>query len=823
MKIHTIAAVLVSSLVTAAEPNGTQVTEREVRPIFQVRCFVCHGKRKQEGGLDLRTQASRLKGGESGPALVPGKPDEILLIQKIESNAMPPPELQREYSIRSPTEAELKSLRSWIATGCPPAPPRRTVDTRSSVSGEDRNFWAFQPPRRPQLPPVQRDDLVANPIDAFVLSKLEEKDLAYSRRAEPLTLLRRVTVDLTGMPPSPAEIEAYLGDRRPDAYERLVDRLLGSPGYGERWARHWLDLAGYSDSEGFGFGDNVRHYAWRFRDYVIRALNNDKPYDRFLTEQLAGDELADHTKENVTEELVDRLAATGFLRTAPDPTFEPEFAFIAERMNVVADEVQVVTSALMGLTVGCARCHDHKYDPVSQRDYYRMTAILETAYDPYDWLAPKNRRIPIALDSEIEARAEQEEQLQKLEQSLEDKAMPYRVRFREERPDGGADKEITLNDLIEEFEDFESVARPLRKEIGRLRGEMGPEPYVRALVDTGGVPSTHYLLARGDPLSPTDPVEPGVPAVLTGTLEPYEVVPPWTGSDSSGRRLAFARWLTQPDHPLTARVLVNQLWQRHFGRGLVPTPENFGRSGEPPTHPALLDWLATELVRRGWSLKAMHRLIVTSAAYRQSSRKERRSLALDPDNALLSRMSLRRMEAEQLYDSILKAAGRLDERRFGPPQKVDVKPNKEVVARTSGGGYRRSIYLLQRHTTPVTLLDAFDLPERTPNCLVRRQSNVPTQALQMMNGSDLWNHASFMAGVVMEEVGEARERQVEQVYLRALCRPPRRSELHDGLAALEELERGWRRRLEEKEAAPRMALASLCHTIFNSAEFLFID
>jgi mono/diheme cytochrome c family protein len=846
-------------------PLTPQVTEEDVLPIFQARCVTCHGKREQKGGLDLRAQSSRLKGGKSGPALVPGKPDESLMIQKIQSGEMPPSELQVKYSVRPPTEAELKKLRKWIADGCP-TPPENTVARGGPViTTEDRNFWAFQPPRRPPVPGVKQQHLVRNPIDAFLLQKLEEKNLAYSPQADPLVLLRRAYLDLTGMPPSPAEVALFLNDQRSNRYERLLDRLLDSPEYGERWARHWLDLAGYSDTEGFGEGAPFRPYAWRYRDYLIRAFNGNKPYDQFLAEQIAGDELSDYKRAEVTQEGIDRLAATGFLRTAADPTWEPEFAFLPERVNVIADEIQILTSAVMGLTVGCARCHDHKYDPIPQRDYYRLSAVLQTAYDPYDWVPPRERKLDVALEYEKKEvqvfNAPLKKELGRLEQSLEAQAKPFRDKLLEERlaplPEAVrqdlrqlvttpqdkrselqkylAEKfketlQITTDDLIKRYEAFKTTAEPIRKEIGETEEKLRPEPHVRVLSDMGGEPSTSYLLRRGEPLNPGPPVEPGVPEVLTAGLEPYQVAPPWLGASSSGRRLALARWLTQSNHPLTARVMVNQMWMRHFGRGLVPTPSNFGRSGTPPSHPELLDWLATEFVRSGWSMKHMHRLMMTTTAYQQSSRKNPETLAVDPENSLLSRMTMRRLDAEQIYDSILKVTGRLYPRRFGPPEEVEVTPGKEVVAKGSEAGFRRGIYLLQHPTTPVTLLEVYDLPRMTPNCIERRQSNVATQALQMMNSGQMWELARHMAGRVIDEVGESREKQVDQVYLRALSRPPTPFEMRESLATLEELARHWPPRLEtDRVETPRqatanwLALAGLCHTILNSADFMFID
>ena len=850
----------------AGELGVELVTDRDVLPIFQARCVACHGKREQRGGLDLRTRETRLAGGDSGPALVPGSPDASLIIRKIEAGEMPPPDMQYDYAVRNPTDAEVAKLRQWVAAGAPPAPnDSGAAEPTRHIAEEDRNHWAFLPPERPAVPEASSPGLVSNPVDAFLLARLEENGLSYTAEAAPLTLLRRAYLDLTGMPPSPQEVQRYLEDDGEDRYQLLIERLLEAPEYGERWARHWLDVAGHIDTEGFGEYAPRRQNAWRYRDYVIRAFNRDKPFDEFLTEQIAGDELAPWKDQEVTPELIERLAATGFMRTAPDPTWEIEFAFLDERMNVIADEVHILGSGILGLTVGCARCHDHKFDPITHRDYYSLGAILQAAYDPYDWVQPKKRVLNIGLASEKkevdEFNAPLKAKIKQLEESLETEAAPYKARLLEERlgrlPEGVREDlrrlsetaedertevqqylakkfkqtlETSINDIKESSESFKSKAEPIQKQIKEAEAQLRPDPGLHALVDMGGEPSTSYLLLRGDAFTPGQPVEPGVPAFLTPHIDPYEVVAPWPGADTSGRRLALARWLTQPDHPLTARVMVNRMWMRHFGRGIVASPDNFGRTGEPPSHPELLDWLATEFVRSGWSVKHMHRLMMTSTAYRQASRKDGEALAADPDNALLSRMTMRRMDAEQLYDSILVATSRLDPARFGPPADLELSDDGEYRATGSTQGFRRSIYTLQQPRTPISLLEAFDLPQLSPNCIVRNQSNVPTQALHLMNSEWMWELSRYMAGRIIDVAGSDPEKQVREVFLRTLSRPPSHFETGESLAALEYLRSHWPERLasDRREApieatARWLALANLCHAVLNSAGFAFID
>src|SRR5579862_463030 len=766
--------------IAAPEPVTETPKEREVLAILQVRCMVCHGGLKQQGGLDLRTMASRLKGGKSGPALVPGKPDESPMYSRIVKDQMPPAAMAKELAVELPTEAETAKIKAWIAAGAPGPEAGAPMDTvaKEVVKEKDRQFWSFQPPVRPAIPAVEHTELVRNPIDAFLLAKLEQKGLTYAAEADRFALLRRVTLDLTGMLPTAAETDAYRRDANPGAYERLVDRLLASSRYGEHWGQHWLDLAGYSDSEGFGQDDGVRPFAWRYRDYVIRALNADKPYDKFITEQIAGDELSADWKQIkgvAQQDLIDRLAATGFLRATPDQTNSNERALIAERMNIVADEVEVLSSSVLGLTMGCARCHNHKYDPIPQRDYYRLSAVLQAAYNPYEWKPPKEREYDLALESERKAAEEHnaplEAQIKKIEAQIDKLAATFRQ----------AGETGTVRELEKKYPDLASQTKPLREELDTVREKLKPKPHVRILTDNAE-PSVSYLLKRGDPVGFGDPVDPGVPMVLqNAALKNYTPVSPFAGA--SGRRLALARWMTQPNHPLTARVAVNQIWSRHFGRGIVATVSNFGRSGMPPSHPELLDWLATEFVAQGWSMKQLHRTIVTSQAYRQTSQVDAARLAADPDNVLLSRMPLRRMDAESLYDSILTAAGRLDFSMYGAPADIEIRPDKEVVVKSERAGYRRAIYILHRRQTPVSLMDAFDQPPMTPNCTERRRSNVATQALHMMNGSMSWDLARFMAGRVMDEAGSDVTRQVEAVYPRAYSRPPTPAELDLGLTA----------------------------------------
>ena len=797
----------------AARAGAGGVTETEVMVgVINVKCIRCHGRRKQEAGLDLRSRESILRGGKSGPAMVPGRPDQSLLIRRIAAAEMPPKELVEKADILPATVAELETLRRWIAAGAPPGAPLVEVVPSADplVDASDREFWSFRSPIRSEVPEVRQKDLVRTAIDAFLLEKLERKQLSYTPQADRLTLLRRAYLALTGLPPSAEEIRSYLEDSSADAYPRMIDRLLDSAHYGEHWGRFWLDAAGYSDSSGKLDVDLVRPFAYRYRDYVIRSFNDDKPYDRFLLEQIAGDELFDYkAAKELTPEQFDNLVATGFLRMCQDGFTQ----YVRDRFDMLAEQLEVVSSSVLGLTVGCARCHDHKYDPIPQRDYYRFSAIFREAYDLYDWIEPAKRQLEFAPEEE------------RREVSLHNQPILADIERLErllEQADDASKRESREGVIPLPSDRLEKI----RGEIDATRKKLRPSPKILALYDLGGEPDPTFVHLRGDAFAPGQRVSPGIPSVFSGSLSPYEVKPPRKGNQTSGRRLAFARWLIQPNHPLTARVIVNRIWQDHFGVGLVRTSDNFGLTGERPSHPELLDWLATEFVSRGWSIKAMHRLIMTSTVYRQSSRYDPARRLTDPDNRLLSHFPMRRMDAETLRDSILKTGDRLDLRQFGSADALKIGPDGEVGSES----LRRSVYLLRRRSTPVTMLEVFDAPRLETNCVMRRQSNVPSQALVLWNGDLVRESARFFAGRIIDAVGANREEQIKRIYLTALTRDPSSQELGDALQSLGLLRERWLDQLEkEPTAEPRqtraewLALSTLCHVILNSAEFVYVN
>ncbi|HEV8059108.1 MAG TPA: PSD1 and planctomycete cytochrome C domain-containing protein [Gemmataceae bacterium] len=775
-----VAGAKVGNLAVSAANASIPLNQHDIIPIVLRHCTACHGLRRTEADLDLRTKAGMLRGGKSGPAIVPGQPEESLIIKRIGAEQMPPQARLVEASVKPVAQAELDILTKWIAAGAPEVAIQPDVATTTPdplVSDKNREFWAFRPPKAGTLPAVQHAGQVRNVVDQFVLHKLEEHGLSLAPEADRLTLLRRACFDLTGLPPTPSEVHAFLSDNNPDAYEKIIDRLLESPRYGERWGNYWLDLAGYADSEGKREQDLPRPFAWRYRDYVIRAFNADKPYDRFLLEQLAGDELAEYENgEQVAPEIYDNLVATGFLRMAPDPTWANITGYTPDRLDVIADEMDILGSAVLGLTMKCCRCHDHKYDPIPQRDYYRLLAVFKGAYDEYDWLKPDIHPGIGPVSQDV----------------------------------GGG----RLLSCVSTHEQAEHMRAQL-------------DSRIQALWDRGE-PSPTYIYRRGDPLNPGRLVGPGVPSVLTDGKTPFEVKPPWPNAKKTGRRLAFARWVTDPNQPLTSRVMVNRLWQHHFGKGIVKSLDNFGKNGMAPTHPELLDWLAREFVQKQWSMKAMHRLMMTSAVYRQNSAVTPELEKADPDNAWYSRMPLVRLDAEALYDTLLFVSGRLDETQFGPADAVKARPDGLVTPTGTGRGWRRLIYVQHLRKLLPTHLENFDYPQMNPNCAERRESVVVLQALELTNSGMVHDLAEQFARRVMARAGADPAGQIDQVYQLALSRSPTAEEKEIGRVTLDKLTKEWTGKLpgfsnQNKEASARKALTTYCHAILNSAAFLYVD
>ena len=863
-------------LQAAIAPAERVVFETHVVPILRAYCWKCHGSEGRAGGLDMRTLPLLLAGGKSGTAVNRGSAEKSLLYQKLASGEMPP---GKELK---PTEASLATLRAWLDSGAAanyeggpltPAEAPRITDS-------DRAWWAFRKPVRPAVPMVRRQDRLRSPIDAFVLQRLEEKGLSFSPDAAPRTLIRRLYSDLIGLPPSPLEVEEFLTDPSPDAYPKLVERLLDSPHFGERWGRHWLDAAGYVDTF---HADNdatiieEREGIWKYRDYVIRSFNRDKPFDRFLLEQLAGDELLDwRNAADFTPELKETLIATGFLRQAAEVGGSAN-----ETHQVIYDTVQIISSNLLGLTVHCAQCHTHKFDPITHADYYRLLAFFTPAYDPQNWKSSKERFLADvsaadkqsidAHNAEVDRRvAEVQKQVAQTREPFQRKlfetklaTVPEPVRAdaksavetpaekRSEVQKYLADKlgpllKVTPAEIDQALDETARLkAAELNQRIAEFNTTKRSYGKIQALWDLGPPPRT-YLARRGDFQTPGANVTAGVPAVLDDPARPFELPAPAPGSPVNGYRSALAHWLTQPDHPLTARVFVNRVWQQYFGRGIVATPDNFGASGSMSSHPELLDWLAVEFTAKSWSVKDLHRLIVNSTVYRQASStrtdepaengvgaasdasQSADATVVDPDNILLSRMPLRRLESEIVRDSILAVSGALDRTPGGPP--VPLKPNEDGsveidVAKqpTPTSQFRRSLYLFNRRNYQLTELSIFDQPIIAHNCTRRTSTAVVLQSLAMLNGPFIFTQAERFAERVKQTAQMDADRRIAIAFQLAFCRPPRATE-HS--ASRDFLARQAARYQEQKKLAPEQsadaALVNLCQMLLNANEFLYV-
>jgi hypothetical protein len=855
--------------------------ERDVRPILKAKCFRCHGEGEQlAGNLDLRLRRLIDRGGDSGPSLIAENPDASLLVQRIVAGEMPPAEAE----IR-PTTDEIETIRRWIAGGAKmlrnePA----DADPNSYFTEEERNFWSFQPVSRPAVPAVKNPSAVLTPIDAFVLAKLEQQHLSFSASADKSTLIRRLYFDLLGLPPSHEDTEAFLNDNAADCYERLVDRLLASPHYGERWGRHWLDAAGYADSEGYHDDDSVRPDAWKYRDYVVGALNSDKPFDRFVIEQLAGDELIGHELKNLSSDEAELLTATGFLRMAPDGTSSNVDQNQA-RNEVAAKTIEIVSTSLLGLTVGCAQCHNHRYDPIAQQDYYALRAVFEPALDWKNWRTPAQRRISMHTDAdrrqaaEIEVRAKQldaertkvqEQFIQKtFDKELAKLPAELHAALREVHTTPTSKRTDDQKKLMQKYPSINVTAGSLylydskaanelnrmADEARKLRDQKPKEEFVRALWEpVGQTPPPTYFFARGQFDQAQHAVAPG-PLKILAAVQPAEFPVDDPALPTTGRRLALAKWLASPNHPLTARVFVNRIWSHHFGRGLVESTGDFGSLGARPTHPELLDWLASEFVASGWSVKRLHRLVLLSTTYRQAAARRSEADVVDPENRLYWRANIRRLEAEVLRDNLLALGGQLQEKLFGPPVPVMADPVGQFVIGIEnlnagrpgetidlrGEQFRRSIYVQVRRSRPLSVMDPFDLPRMEPNCVKRAGSTVAPQSLLLMNNEFVTQSAAALAGRVQQLAGHDVLGQVRWAWRLAYSDEPTEQEL--AAAAQFVLDQALHfaahppeppqpdakksRRAAPPDAQPvspqTEALASFCHAILSSNRFLYVD
>jgi hypothetical protein len=792
------------TLLAAPGRAGAVDYDREVKPLLARHCVSCHGATRPRGSLRLDTAAAALKGGDSGPAVVPGSSVDSPLIDAVTGQGG----FERMPLKRAPlTEGQIATLRAWIDQGArapageQPSPPAA--------------HWAFIAPSRPEVPRVADPEWSAHPIDAFVRARLDQEGLIPSPEADRAALIRRLSLDLIGLPPTPEEVRRFVNDGRPDAYERQVDRLLASPHFGERWARPWLDLARYADSNGYSI--DAPRSIWKYRDWVIDALNRDQPFDQFLTDQLAGDLRPGATFE--------QAVATGFHRNTPinqEGGIDPE----QFRVEAVVDRVNTTATVFLGLTVGCAQCHDHKYDPISQREYYRLFAFFNSVDEPEIELAtPAEKARRDAVLREVKAfherlRREHPEVAAK-ERAWESTLSPE---FKQALPpelkdafDRAVDKR-TANQWQGLTEMFLAQNADYPSEQAHIAALRSSEPkfVTTMVVRERKTPRPTFIHLGGDFTRKGEPVEPGVPEVLP----PFRV-------EGRPSRLDLARWLTDPGHPLTARVTVNRIWQAYFGKGLVETENDFGTQGTPPTHPELLDWLATELVARGWSLKAVYRLIVTSKTYRQSSRSRPELDRADPGNRLLARQSRLRLDAEVIRDAALAASGLLSPKVGGPgvfpPQPDGVLALGQVkrpwVANSGPDRYRRGLYIYFWRATPYPALTVFDAPNAVQACTRRPRSNTPLQALTLLNDQAYYECAEGLAARLIRECQPAGPDRLSRAFLLCLGREPtsRESRALCGLLAAERSALGGG---ADPASADRAAWTAAARVLLNLDEFI---
>jgi hypothetical protein len=841
----------------------------DIRPVLEAKCFGCHGEKLKLSRLDLRTRESAIEGGVHGPSLVPGQAEKsrlYRLVAGLEEPAMP----MRGQSLSA---AEVAALKRWIDDGAvwDAGAATTTAATATStpaiaafedrpITDEERSFWAFKPPVQAPLPAVSHGGF-DHPIDRFLEQAREARGLVAAPRADRRTLVRRAYLDLLGLPPSPEEAERFVTDDRPDAWERLVDTLLASPHYGERYGRHWLDVARYADSAGFEY-DVHRPNAWRYRDYVIKSFNADTPYDRFLIEQIAGDEMDGKTH--------DSQIATGFLRAGPRVLFRekdnPE-----RRFDYLDDVLGVVGKGTLGLTITCARCHDHKFDPIRQKDYYALQAsIFGYVETSVPLAAAEQAAAYLATNEAIDARRDGlRAKIAALEKPHRDRLelALIKTRFSDAIYQAAAksEGERTPGERLLAIQVFEAVSVPakdleaampaadlaarrdLTQQLAAVEAER-PPPLPMADIATDGdhrfsplgegdevvscpkcripppfpgsylhkgpgryeVPPSYFLI-RGDVESRGPEMQPGFPQVITRG-DPPTVIPRPDGR-TSGRRLALARWIASPDNPMTARVIVNRLWQKHFGRGIVSTLENFGKMGEAPTHPELLDWLAVEFVQNGWSIKRVNKLMMTSAAYQMASAGgEAASADRDPENRYLWRFRPQRLEAEIVRDSMLTVGGNINLAIGGEPIFPFI-PKDILTGQYRGkwentpdgpAAWRRGVYVYRRRSLPYPMFDTFDHPDMNVVAGARNVSTVPTQALTLLNNPFVLAQADRLAERVRRGASEPST-QIDLAYRFALARPPSPAELTVAL-----------------DLVRSQSLEAFTHVLMNLDEFVYM-
>jgi hypothetical protein len=772
-----------------AKPSATAVNffETKIRPVLVKQCYDCHGPESDnESGLRLDSLAAILQGGRSGPAIIPGKPRKSLLILAVNHDpsltAMPP---KTKLSRR-----EIADLTSWVRRGAPwpnaklPSQlPKNRTKTIEFTQAE-RSFWAFQPPQQPALPDVRMKSWPKRPLDYFVLAVLESKGLRPAVAADKRTLIRRVTLDLHGLPPTPEETAAFLADSSTAVFEKVVDRLLASPRYGERWARHWLDVVRYADSN--GMDDNMVYVdAWRYRDYVISAFKKDKPFDQFVREHLAGDLLPAAADWDTPYE---GLIATGFLMIGPKMLAEDDP--VKQQMDIIDDLIDTIGRTLMGMTLGCVRCHDHKFDPIRMSDYYALAGIFKSTKVMMTY------RVDSKWNSRALGNPKVEKRLEKLEEELD-----------------ALDSAVVLGNFINKA----AEKKRLQERLAVVKQEYAKIPKAMAAEEDRVVTLPVFL--RGNPLTPGAKAPRGFPRIMAGHRSST------IGNKGSGRR-ELAEWLTRPDHPLTGRVIVNRIWKGHFGQGIVRSMDNFGRLGQRPDNQRLLDWLTLRFIKNGWSIKALHREILLSSAYQMSTAYNEQATRVDPENRLLWRMNRRRMEAGVIRDSLLFVGDDLDFGQGGP-----VISEKPFVILNAGmlrdpalyQTNRRSIYLPVLRSGLYEVFQAFDFPDPAVVTGNRSITTVAPQALFMMNGRLMSRSADKMAGRLLEEAKKDKRDRIALAYEITYGRPPTEEEVADWMSFVNKYQAAVEQEKVKSQNPELRVWQAVCRVLLSSNEFIYVD
>ena len=833
--------------------------EQHVRPILKAQCFHCHGEEEElHGGLDLRLVRLMVTGGDSGEAIIPGDAESSLLWQRVVTDEMP--EGSKKLS------AEQKAtLRKWIESGARTARPEPSDVRDARFTQEELAHWAFQPVKQPALPPATELPH-ETALDLFIAERLQGNGLSFSPKADRQTLIRRLSFSLLGLPPSPEEVTQFVNDEAPDAYERLVDRLLASPQFGVRWGRHWLDVAGYAESNGDQPSDGDRPHAWRYRDYVVDAFNASRPVDRFYTEQLAGDELIKTELDIHNPEHLEMLTATGFLRMSPDRTQTTNT--LEERTLAVAESLKVVSSAMIGMTVGCAQCHDHKYDPIGIDDYYRFRAIFDPVFPMEKWATPASRVVDFTTTEVLEEEARIEAEAKAIADDIQRRRTAHGQKIQDQKltdvPDD--DREATRTAVLTESTkrndeqirllkkypmvkpvstisgglliEYDMAAhRRFKKEMEKVAAVRAQKPARRIVMVTQEqakvVPVSHVLF-RGNPESKGEEVSPDEVMVFRQNRD-ITFANKQALAGTTGRRLTYAQQLTDGTHPLTARVYVNRIWMHHMGQGIVTTPGDFGLGGAAPTHPELLDWLADDFVKHGWDPKRLHRQILLSYTFQQSSTRTNELDAIDPENKLYGRMSLRRLEAEAIRDSILASVDQLSHDLGGPSIPVVEAPDGKVVigkaqvrdglktgvSDGNDGATRRSIYIQIQRRLPLNMLATFDQPVMNPNCEIRSPSTVATQSLWFLNDDHIISYSLLLAERLDPTLDD--ESKLEALFLRLFSQPPNPDEKAACLELLAQQRLNLKSENDDSEELERKTWGSLCQMLFASNRFLYVD